>query len=218
MKKALTMAELLVTMTIIGAIAVLVLPGFLKDYHNQLYVTKLKKVYEMFDNAVNQACLDHNVSKFKYTPYRYQGTNSETEKSYYQEFLEKYFKTSNNGDENPFAAIRYKKIGVTSSTGSLLSLGSYAKVRLADGAIVAFMCSATTLSYCRLIVDVNGADGPNIGGRDLFSMYVNVETNEIYDHQAANNYCGNGSGTPKFALQGNGCFGRILKDNWKMNY
>ena len=33
MKKALTIGELLITMAIIGTIATLVLPGFLKDYH-----------------------------------------------------------------------------------------------------------------------------------------------------------------------------------------
>ena len=38
MKKALTIGELLITMAIIGTIATLVLPGFLKDYHKKLYV------------------------------------------------------------------------------------------------------------------------------------------------------------------------------------
>ena len=53
MKKALTIGELLVTMAIIGVIAVLVLPSFLKDYHNKLYVMRLKKVYEMVEIAIN---------------------------------------------------------------------------------------------------------------------------------------------------------------------
>ena len=47
MRKALTVGELLITMAIIGVIAMLVLPGFLKDYHNRLYTTRLNKSYEI---------------------------------------------------------------------------------------------------------------------------------------------------------------------------
>ena len=50
MKKALTIGELLITMAIIGVIATLVLPGFMKDYHKKLYVTKFKKVIETIEN------------------------------------------------------------------------------------------------------------------------------------------------------------------------
>ena len=44
MKKALTIGELLITMAIIGTIATLVLPGFLKGYHKKLYVTRLMRI------------------------------------------------------------------------------------------------------------------------------------------------------------------------------
>lgn len=43
MRKALTVGELLVAMTIIGVIAVLVIPGFLTDYHKKIYTTRLKE-------------------------------------------------------------------------------------------------------------------------------------------------------------------------------
>ena len=64
MKKALTIGELLITMGIIGVIAMLTLPGFIQDYHKRVYTTKLKKSVEMIENAVNQACADNNVSYF----------------------------------------------------------------------------------------------------------------------------------------------------------
>ena len=46
MRKGLTIGELLVTMAIIGVIAALVIPGFLKDYHKnyiQLNCTRVMK-------------------------------------------------------------------------------------------------------------------------------------------------------------------------------
>ena len=57
MRKALTVGELLITMAIIGVIAMLVLPGFLKDYHNRLYTTRLKKSYEQISDALERAVL-----------------------------------------------------------------------------------------------------------------------------------------------------------------
>ena len=43
MRKALTIGELLITMTVIGVIAALTLPSFMKDYHNKLFTTRLKE-------------------------------------------------------------------------------------------------------------------------------------------------------------------------------
>lgn len=84
MRKALTVGELLITMAIIGVIAMLVLPGFLKDYHNRLYTTRLKKSYEQISDALERASIDSNVSYFAQTKYI---TNT-------QEFLQNYFKVS----------------------------------------------------------------------------------------------------------------------------
>lgn len=86
MRKALTVGELLVAMTIIGVIAVLVIPGFLTDYHKKIYTTRLKRVYEMLSEAVERSCVDSNVSYFQQTRY------SMSDKNAQQEFLDKYFK------------------------------------------------------------------------------------------------------------------------------
>ena len=88
MKKALTIGELLITMAIIGTIATLVLPGFLKDYHKKIYVARLKKSVELIENAINQACIDNNVSYFYQTPYA-----ASNDKTSAQAFIDKYFKT-----------------------------------------------------------------------------------------------------------------------------
>lgn len=74
-------------------------------------------------------------------------------------------------------------------------------------------------------IDVNGPDLPNIGGRDMFTFNIyedfsidnispvtikyndaTAERNELFD-----NNC-------KTSTTGVGCFGKILNDNWQMNY
>lgn len=217
MRKALTMGELLVTMAVIGTIATLVLPGFLKDYHNKLYVTRLKKVYETLEHAVNQACVDYSVSSFKNTPYVKNGSNPTTGKLYEQEFINKYFKMSGNQTTMPFAS-EYRAIGSSSKQGYGIATTGHGWGKLASGEAVSFYCNdSLDTTFCVFRVDVNSTDGPNIGGRDIFTMYIDRTTNEIYDNFPDGSEDGPDCRTT-FDVQGNGCFGRLLKDNWEMKY
>lgn len=59
-------------------------------------------------------------------------------------------------------------------------------------------------------VDVNGAQGPNIGGRDLFRMDVTAD-GQVID-------TGYVSGTSPADANGGIGIGRILDDGWQMNY
>ncbi|MGN0031313.1 MAG: type II secretion system protein [Candidatus Gastranaerophilaceae bacterium] len=206
MKKAMTIGELLVTMSIIGIIATLVLPGFLKDYHNKLYVAHLKKVYEMLDSAVNQACSDNNVSYFYQTPYSLYSEDGANQ----QAFIDKYFKKSTRAVASPFSKT-YKLIGVSKTlSGNLAKSHGWGK--LVGGEAVSFYCNAGT-TYCLMRVDINSTDGPNIAGRDYFALFVDKRTNKIYDQAPATN-----CGIEVASLATIGCFGRIMQDNWEMKY
>jgi type II secretory pathway pseudopilin PulG len=201
MKKALTIGELLVTMAIIGIIAMLVLPGFLKDYHNKLYVTHLKRVYEMIEIAINQACIDNNVSYFYQTPYATTGVKN-------QEFLDKYFKKAKTVNEFPFAD---KYVTMNTGEASELSLGTsntYAWTKLVGGEAMAYTCSSS--NACYFAVDINSNDEPNVGGRDLFRIFINASTNRVSDNYGSS-ICGTDN-------KGSGCLAKIIENNWEMNY
>ncbi len=223
MKKALTIGELLITMAIIGTIATLVLPGFLKDYHKKLYVTKLKKTVETLENAINQACIDNNVSYFYQTPYAKVNDGTEARK-----FINKYFKVSNDNNTYPFA----NEYGIL-NTGAKLDTGlnrsgGHVWAKLESGEAISFLCFNMPNHACVLRVDINSLDGPNIGGRDYFSLYININTNEIYDVNDASK-CGGRAKQEneddedyekqiKGANRGEGCYARLLQDNWEMKY
>lgn len=218
MRKALTIGELLITMSIIGIIAVLVLPGFLQDYHKKLYTTGLKKTYEMLTNAINQACTDSNVSYFYQTLYVRSEKNPSTNKSYQQEFINKYFKIVKSDEDNPFAD-KYKAI--QSSTENSITIATNSGVaKLTGGEAVAFSCPADE-DYCIFQVDVNNTAAPNLGGRDYFTIYINKKTNELYDSETTAS-CGlaqgSGGGTVSYNYEGKGCLARIMQENWEMKY
>ena len=210
MKKALTIGELLVTMAIIGVIAVLVLPSFLKDYHNKLYVMRLKKVYEMVEIAINQACIDNNVSYFYQTPYGHFFSGVKNQ----QAFLDKYFKKEHSTVINPFSAT-YKNLSgsATTSPSGLVNSG-WAKLQ--GGEAIHFFCQYD-ISRCVIRVDINSTNGPNIMGRDFFTIAVDTHTNKLggIDNSAGNTYDPAKCGSDNY---GYGCLEKIIEDNWEMKY
>ena len=202
MKKALTIGELLITMAIIGTIATLVLPGFLKDYHKTLYTTKLKKTVETLENAVNQACIDNNVSYFSQTPYVQAGGTQQ------QAFIDKYFRKASSVNERPFST-NYKDLKTGTNSAMTLGSNNHGWAKLDSGEAISFYC-ANGYSYCVFRVDINSTNGPNTGGRDLFAIYIKKNNNEIYDNYEASK-CGETN-------YGYGCYARLLQDNWEMKY
>lgn len=208
MKKALTIGELLITMGIIGVIAMLTLPGFIQDYHKRVYTTKLKKSVEMIENAVNQACADNNVSYFYQTPY----VNTADSGKHQQDFIDKYFKKAGGINKNPFAT-KYKILETGTEIGNSL-VDSHGWAKLAGGEALSFYCGRGS-EYCIFRIDINSTDGPNIGGRDFFAIFVNNKTNELFDNFDSSK-CGKKNTLG--AHLGYGCFAKLLENNWEMNY
>jgi type II secretory pathway pseudopilin PulG len=201
MKKALTIGELLVTLSIIGVIATLVLPGIMKDYQNKLYITRLKKTIELIDNAVNQACIDSGVSYFYQTPYAV--TDNAT---VWNTFLQKYFKGATLKTTNPFAD-SYMDISTQNSDALNFSDGDRGFIKLADGGALAFSCESK--ESCTFIIDVNSTDRPNTGGRDLFTINFNPKDHSYSDSESS--VCGTDN-------LGSGCYTSLIENNWDITY
>ena len=190
MRKGLTISELLVAMTVIGVIAILVVPGFLKDYHKKLYTTQLKKTYGMIYSAIEEACGDYNVTAFSQTPY-FTATAS-TEKQ--GEFLNKYFKVVKPADNtitNKFNPT-YRSLTNTDIEKTIAIENSAAKVTLKSGEAVGLYCFSSSSVPKRRCYDLYGATGWT--------------------------QCQPDAGTPTGDEAGHGCLARIMKDNWVMIY
>ena len=229
-KRGFTLAEVLVTLGIIGVVSAMTVPTLMQNYQRKSYVTQLHKVYNIVQQATVQYMTDRNAVILNVAV-----ENSEDAAA---NFIKQYFKVVQDcgTDQTPcFAATAdYKKIsGVTLTKW-------YAKRHfvLADGtAIGTFYLGGTgAIQTIEVWVDTNGQKGPNIVGRDLFVMYL--YNNGVLDDMAEksvadddsevrasvplstearekrfNNYCISNSGTNY-----HGCFGKILNDNWEMTY
>ena len=51
MKRGFTLSEVLITLGIVGVVAVLTVPSVMKNYRNRLYVSQLQKVYSQISEA-----------------------------------------------------------------------------------------------------------------------------------------------------------------------
>ncbi len=227
---AFTLAEVMVTLGIIGVVSAMTVPTLMQNYQRQSYVTQLHKVYNELSQALLRYQTDKNAINFKEAGL----SGSEA----YTEFQKNYFKVVQDcgTTQTPCFASSYKKMSGSSTNFKC----KYGCMSLASGAAIGGYGNGTNGVY-EIVVDVNGQKGPNIFGRDAFTMYIYTAQNVIDDlalknpddmndstwdsessvpltqEQREKNFQRACQGDAK-AGEWHGCFGKILNDNWQMNY
>ena len=225
--KGFTLAEVLVTLGIIGVVSAMTVPTLMQNYQRKSYVTQLHKVYNEVQQALLQYQTDRNAVDLKEAGLV--GADAQIA------FVKKYFKVVQDCGENltPCFSNSYKKLAGTTATVS--DADNY--FVLANGSAIA-TTSKTTINSNNLVmevwVDVNGQQGPNIIGRDHFIMYIykngviddinweeqssggntvfNVPLEHDYRERMFTSHCLASENSRR------GCFGKILNDNWEMTY
>ncbi len=234
---AFTLAEVLVTLGIIGVVSAMTVPTLMQNYQRQSYVTQLHKTYNEFTQAFLQYKNDRNALWLTEAGH--------TRHQDMMPFMKQYFKVVQEcgTTSTPCFASSYKnQNGGTYVVDTLNRGGTYYGV-LASGVSFGIMYDALDtgtiytddFSY-RIVVDINGKKGPNIYGRDLFVMYVFPDgVIDVYQANPAcreNNSCLSGKtnvtdwresvaancASATGEVWHDGCFARILNNNWQMNY
>ena len=219
MKKAFTLAEVLVTLGIIGVVSAMTVPSLMQNHQRKTYVTQLHKVYTEVQQASLQYMADKNAINLREAGL----TNSGKMK----EFLNGYFKVVNDcgSSQQPCFASNYKKI---SGTDLGKGTGQQLNVTIASGVSIAYAYVGNENGNGRFItfdIDINGAKGPNVAGRDAFVL--GVFSNGVIDEYYLKSAPGTTDEREKIfnenciAADNNswyGCFGKILNDNWEMTY
>ena len=221
-KSAFTLAEVLVTLGIIGVVSAMTLPTLVKNHQRQVYVTQLQKVVNELSQAAEKAAQDNNAISLEETKYSVQNANGA------RDFLNDNFKVVQNcnTDLTPCFADSYKRLD-----GSVFTLENpITVVSLASGASISVFYQGYMKfnpydwddgydyhGLYQLQVDVNGSQGPNILGRDLFYMelYSDGKVGDSYtgyDYDWAIEKC------QEIGTYGSGCLTRIMNDGWKMDY
>lgn len=232
MKQGFTLSEVLITLGIVGIVAVLTIPGVMKNYKNRLYTAQLEKVYSQISDATQAIMADEHVDNFyettaaSATTYKDGATDHQEPQTGAGYFLTKYFKTVKKdclkSDKTGCVtsnANTYKTIGNADVPGA----GSNYCVQTVSGA--AICASYNPGNTCMsMLLDVNGMAAPNVIGRDVFTLDVN-KNGSILDYgvgcQITNtdraSLCTTGAndGINNAAV---GCLINVMEAGWKMEY
>jgi len=193
-QRAFTLAEVLITLAIIGIVASLTIPSLMASYQKVQFVTGLKKSYAEVTEAFRLMANDHGCADDLRCTGVFTGVQlSDDANTRLGNELKKYFKVAKDcgiayteGDENancmPNSYNPY-----FDSSGSPFSLSSiYYRFITADGFILFLsnygncdtnkdpsLTNINSNQVCGdMFIDVNGLKGPNVEGRDLFEFYI----------------------------------------------
>lgn len=174
MKQAFTLAEVLITISIIGVVAALTLPSLISKNNTAAMESKLKKTYSVLSQSLLFAAGELgglDAVEFK------DGNTESTEEMFYT-YLEKYLKISkkcvnSKGCWAQARDLRGVKVGAEAGIGSnIITFTTYDGVSICmDGKTAADMAHygiKTNKDGLVFYIDVNGMKNPNTFGKDIF--------------------------------------------------
>ena len=191
-KSAFTLAEVLITLGIIGVVAALTIPSIVAHYKKQEVTTKLKTVESLFTQMLNFSIAENGDPQNwdLGASYGVDAGSGNAEKTLIR-ITEKYFlpylKTSNYYGyvslKDAGYPVYYKVDGSLQKWNLESSDAKYCIIELANG-MTTFLRMNYSNEYTMLnliiYVDINGKKAPNIWGRDTFEADIDVRKGKFY--------------------------------------
>ncbi len=163
-KKAFTLAEVLITLTIIGIVAALTIPTLIHRYERHVLESQFKKMY----STVSQTFYALRIDDLSFVANPYYS-------EFYDEFFSK-FKIKPGPKPYPITQ-KYKTYTLEDASASNVKNCSQPPEKtLDDGSFIGgfYNCWANWIT-----IDTNGIKGPNAYGHDLFIFFVNTNTGKL---------------------------------------
>lgn len=229
---AFTLAEVLITLAIIGVVAALTIPTVIRNYQKQQTVVQLKKKYSALANTTNLAVAEHGpVEGWEIG----ENASGQAAVDFANKYLIPYLKVSKNC-ENKITndcAFNYSYLSdnVQHSFGN-----TYARFYLNDGTLIGVWIENTVRAdgfnyrQARIYIDLNGQKKPNKLGRDVFHIkyYIFTATQSNTSNGKFMPYCYSCSrdqivgktGDPEACSRENrgfACATLIFRDGWKIS-
>ena len=169
-KAAFTLAEVLITLGIIGIVAALTMPMLIAKYQKLVTATQLKRTYSLLYNAHLMAVKDFGDMEYWDMPIS--SSDPDTGESIpakitQTEFVEKYYmpylRTSGARDRK--FTDTYHAYNFNGQDAGSITRGAF--FRLADGSCITLWSNN---QFATFTTDVNCEKAPNIVGRDVFDI------------------------------------------------
>ena len=209
-----TLAEVLVTLGIIGIVAALTLPMVIENYKKQETVSRLKKAYTTMTQALKLSEIDNGEMEY------WDLSSCSNGVEFFEKYWKKYFKIAKicytPGDCNYESNDPFSSLSGGHSNTSLT--GQYRTPFITnDGIVYIFsFLQGTGTPDNGIMVDINGSKPPNTYGKDLFTFRRTTDKGIIpncfdkTENEVKSDCSKNGAGVC--------CSRRILLDNWEIKY
>lgn len=174
--KGFTLAEVLITLGVIGVVAALTLPSLISKYKEKEIITALKKNYSIINNAIMQAVNDYGEMKYwDSASYDYVNGKGEAQSITVNniDILAKYFniaKYCGHEAKGCFSEEYTQFNGLKERDFENLSY--YNKFILADGTSIAMQGYEGETANGEIWIDINGQKRPNKIGEDTFLFSI----------------------------------------------
>ena len=141
---AFTLAEVLITLGIIGVVAALSMPSLINNHQKKQTEVKLKRFYSIMSQAIQRYFAEEEITAENYSVSEYYTFQSEDAEKWYNNSIGKFINSIYKGNEDN---INYK-VGLNDGSGFVINISG-------DKLIYLFYC--TELKYCKY----NTMDGRN---------------------------------------------------------
>lgn len=173
--QAFTLAEVLITLGIIGVVASLTIPVLVDKFEKQATIEGYKKAYSTLQNAVKMSEAENGTID----GWDFPTTAGDTTQGmqFFDTYLAPYLSISKSCGTSSGCWISSKKPNGDIYTSSGLTSVSNIKYVLNDGMALSiynygYFLAPTTLRGLNIYVDINGAKNPNTFGKDVFSFVL----------------------------------------------
>ena len=193
-KKGFTLAEVLITLAIIGVVAALTIPTVVQKYQQKQFYTAFMKAYNTLETAYQLSVADNGDIK-NWTKLGESDIHTEAEfKKYFGDYLRvaKYCTgdaslcgVNENINIKPlnYSGSLSEDDGDLSYSGMINDSDTPASLILQDGTLImvtAFDYENGEIELFLLFFDTNGIKGPNVIGRDIFITRLETVNNRTF--------------------------------------
>ena len=172
-KKGFTLAEVLITLVVIGIIAAITIMIIHSNTQKAEIEAKLKKTVSVLNNALLRATVDYGaISSWP----EFNSTLSPN--TFTIKYIAPYVITTRKVADNKQDGLTMEELGyesyrIKNPTGGLApympqSAQKFPRVLLSDGSVILRLVTSTTTNSIIFVVDINGPKGPNVAGKDFF--------------------------------------------------
>lgn len=160
--KGFTLAEVLITLGIIGVVAAMTLPTIVTKYQKKIFVTRLKQTYSILNQAISRAEADYGDTA-------YWDLTNYSSSQIFKTYIINYLNTINQQEQtqNGGLGIIYRTIaGIPEN--ALMMMRSNSTVHTLTNGTQLITPNYKQQEYFEFIIDVNGNNSPNQFGKDVF--------------------------------------------------